>query len=57
MSLYDDSSATYPELTAQDFYPRTGSIKLRNDGAGDYVEKWEYSKPLPEGLTLGKPVA
>ena len=57
MSLYDDIVATYPELTVEDFYPRSGLIKLQNDGAGDYVEKWEYSKPLPEGLTLGKPVA
>ena len=57
MSLFSEIIATYPELTVEDFYPRSGSIKLQNDGAGDYVQKWEYSKPLPEGLTLGKPVA
>jgi hypothetical protein len=58
MSLYDKIIQAYPELTNQDF-GRFGTITLRNDsdGVGDYIEKWEYSKPLPEGLTLGKPAA
>ena len=55
MSLYDDIIAIYPELTVEDFYPKTGSIRLQNDGKGDYIAKWEYSKPIPAGLTLGKP--
>jgi len=58
MSLYDEIIKNYPELTNADFR-REGSIGLRNDtdGVGDYIEKWEYNKPLPEGLTVGKPAA
>jgi len=31
-------------------------IVLRDDsdGEGIYIEKWEYSKPIPDGLKLGK---
>ena len=48
----------YPELTALDFHPITGSILLVDDGDGiQYIAKWEYSQPIPEGLTLGKPSA
>jgi hypothetical protein len=58
MNLFDKIIETYPELTNADF-GLNGSIGLRNDsdGIGDYIEKWEYSKPIPEGLTLGKPSA
>ena len=58
MSLFDEIIAVYPELTDSDFLPR-GVISLRNDsdGVGDFIEKWEYSKPLPEGLSVGKPSA
>jgi hypothetical protein len=46
---------TYPELTDSDFGLR-GSIEIRDDsdGSGSYVAKWEYSKPIPESLKLGK---
>ena len=56
MSLYNKIIAAYPELTNADF-GRQGSIGLRNDsdGLGDFIEKWEYNKPILEGLTLGKP--
>ena len=58
MSLYDEIIQAYPELTNADFR-REGTISLRNDtdGVGDYIEKWEYSQPIPDGLTLGKPTA
>ena len=47
---------TYPELTDIDFMPPTGVILLKDDGDGiQYIAKWEYSQPIPEGLTLGKP--
>jgi hypothetical protein len=56
MSLFDDIIKTYPELTSADF-GMNGTISLRNDsdGLGDYIEKWEYSKPVPSGLSVGKP--
>ena len=55
MTLYDKIIAAYPELTDADFGDN-GSIELRNDGNGesDYIAKWDYSEPIPEGLKLGK---
>jgi hypothetical protein len=47
--------AAYPELTDVDFAPH-GCIELRDDsdGKGAYIAKWEYTKPIPAGLKLGK---
>ena len=58
MNLYNQIIEVYPELTDRDFSPN-GVITLRNDsdGVGDYIAKWDYSKPIPDGLTLGKPTA
>ena len=55
MSLYDKIMEAYPELTDSDFY-KGGRIALKNDGdgLGDYIERWDYSKPIPVGLKLGK---
>lgn len=55
MSLYDKVIATYPDLTNDDFGLR-GSIVLTDDldEVGEYISKWEYSKPIPRGLKLGK---
>jgi hypothetical protein len=57
MSLSEIIRAAYPELTDEDFIRFDGKINLFNDGdgQGDYIAKWEYSKPIPDGLTLGKP--
>lgn len=43
--LANDFSAFHPDR-----------IYLRNDsdGAGDYIEAWNYLSPLPEGFTVGK---
>ncbi len=59
MELWEKITEAYPELTNEDFYPITGVINLRDDsdGVGAYILKWEYSQPIPEGLTLGKPAA
>lgn len=55
MSLYEQIIAAYPELTDSSEFA-SGSIRLQNDsdGFGDYIAKWEYSKPLPAGLSVGK---
>ena len=57
MSLYEQIVEAYPQLTNSDFDPALGSILLRNDAdaVGDYIAKWDYSKPIPTGLKLGKP--
>ena len=56
MDLWEKIIAAYPELTDADFMPG-GTIALQNDsdGIGDYIAKWDYSKPIPTGLKLGKP--
>ena len=55
MDLSTQIKSVYPELTDADFYPISGSILLQDDGDGVvYIAKWEYSKPIPKGLKLGK---
>ena len=55
MSKWKIIKETYPELTDNDFCD-DGVIRLFDDGdgLGDYIGKWEYSKPIPDGLKLGK---
>lgn len=54
-TLWEKIIEIYPELTNDDF-GKFGSISLcdHSDGLGAFIEKWEYSKPIPEGLKLGK---
>ena len=55
MTLYEQIMAVYPELTDADFWS-FGTIALQDDsdGKGAFIAKWEYSKPIPDGLKLGK---
>ena len=54
MDFYTVIKNAYPEIEDLEFV--NGSIRLQDDGDGiQYIAKWEYSKPIPEGLTLGKP--
>jgi len=55
MALYDDLLEAIPELTKEDF-GINGTIILQDDsdGQGAYIAKWEYSKPLPNGMKVGK---
>jgi hypothetical protein len=57
MDFYLQIIAVYPELTIKDgFDPfNNGEIQLQDDGDGiQYIAKWEYSKPLPDGMKVGK---
>jgi len=55
MDLFTEITTIYPELTAADFAPTTGVILLKDDGDGvQYIAKWEYDQPIPDGLKLGK---
>ena len=56
MTLWQKILETYPELTDIDFHPVNGKVVLQDDsdGQGAYIAKWEYSKPLPEGMKVGK---
>jgi len=53
--LYDKIISIYPSLTAEDFSPVMGTIRLQNDsdGKGDYIAKWEHptlAKPTDDQL-------
>ena len=53
MDLYQQIKEAYPDLSDSEF--SAGSIELRDDGDGiQYIAKWDYSKPIPKGLKLGK---
>jgi hypothetical protein len=56
MSLYDLIIEALPELENSEEFGIQGSISLQNDADnfGDYIAKWEYSKPLPNGMKIGK---
>jgi hypothetical protein len=52
--MYEIIKEAYPELTSADFVVG-GSIVLQDDGDGVvYLAKWDYSKPIPSGIKLGK---
>ena len=55
MALYDDLIAALPELEGSPAFSN-GTIILQNDAdkTGDYIAKWDYSKPLPTGFKVGK---
>jgi hypothetical protein len=58
MELWEKIIDAYPEINPTDWFQELG-IYLQDDrdGVGAYIAKWEYSQPIPEGLTLGKPSA
>jgi len=54
MDFYTIITNEYPDLTILDFSDK-GRIKLCDDGDGiQYIAKWDYDKPIPDGLKLGK---
>ena len=55
MDLITQITTAYPELTLDDFGIK-GTIELQDDsdGEGAYIAIWNYSKPIPDGLKLGK---
>jgi hypothetical protein len=57
MTLFEQIIEAYPELTDKEFIDGTIHLQDDSDGVGAYIKSWNYSKPIPEGLTLGKPVA
>ena len=58
MDLYQKIIEVYPELeiTAENDQFASGKvIELRDDGDGiQYINAWNYEKPLPKGLKIGK---
>lgn len=54
-SLVEKIRDIYPDLIESDFYP-TGKILIRDDsdGLGEYIDRWDYEQPIPDGFKLGK---
>ncbi len=55
MELWEQIIKAYPEIKPTDNFEQLG-IYLQDDadGQGAYIAKWEYTKPIPDGLKLGK---
>lgn len=58
MELWQKIIEAYTEINPTDDFESLG-IYLRDDsdGVGAYIAKWEFAKPIPKGLKLGKPKA
>jgi hypothetical protein len=55
MSLYEQIIAVYPELQNSDLFMNMKIILRDNaDSSPQWIDKWEYSKPLPDGMKIGK---
>lgn len=55
-TLYEKVTEAYPELLDNKDLFMNGTITLQDDsdGVGAYIREWNYSKPIPDGLKLGK---
>ena len=55
MTIYETIVANYPELeNSKAFVDGVITLVDDADGEGVFVAKWEYTKPLPTGLKVGK---
>lgn len=55
MELWEQIIAAYPDIKPTDSFIDLGIVlQDDSDGKGPYIAKWEYSKPIPKGLKLGK---
>ena len=55
MELWEKIIEAYGEIKPSDNFQELGIVLQDDaDGLGAYIAKWEYSKPIPDGLTLGK---
>jgi len=55
MELWEKIIGIYPEIKPTDNFRQLGIFLVDDsDGLGAYIEKWEYPKPIPAGLKLGK---
>jgi hypothetical protein len=55
VSIYEIIVEAYPELLDYKLFDKNIALQDDSDGIGAYIREWNYSEPIPEGLTLGKP--
>jgi hypothetical protein len=55
MELWEKIIEAYPEIQPTDNFRNLG-IYLQDDadGEGAYIAKWEYDKPIPVNMKVGK---
>jgi hypothetical protein len=55
MTIREQILEAYPELEGTKTFA-DGIILLQDDsdGLGVYIAEWNYAKPLPDGLKIGK---
>ena len=54
MDIYEIITETYSELLENGLFNKYITLRDDSDGLGAYIEEWNYSKPIPKGLKLGK---
>ncbi len=55
MELWEKIIEAFPEINPTDDFRKLGIfLQDDSDGQGAYIAKWDYSKPIPDGLKLGK---
>lgn len=52
--MYELIISVYPELADFDLFDRHIRLQNDSDGEGDYIAVWDYEKPIPDGLKVGK---
>ncbi len=54
MTTYETIIAAYPELLNKDLLSEGIFLQDDSDNKGVFIVEWNYSKPLPSGLKIGK---
>lgn len=54
MELWEKIIDAYPEIGIGNLLSNGILLQDDSDGKGAFIAKWEYSKPIPTGLKLGK---
>jgi len=54
MTLPEQIIEFYPELANKDFQREGIHLQNDSDDFGDFIAEWNYPKPIPKGLKLGK---
>ena len=54
MTIYETITTVYPELEGADLFGAGIMLQDDSDGQGVFIAEWGYSKPLPNGMKVGK---
>jgi hypothetical protein len=54
MTIQETIYAAYSELEGADLLTEGINLQDDSDGKGAWIVAWNYSKPLPKGLKIGK---